>query len=113
MIRSFLMIAVFCAAFLPASMATALESGMVWDAGRRCFRRASDEGGGCGLTFHVDTRTYGGVSVAAPAVVQAPAPDVGGRLDAQMASEEEQLEKLRKNENVEKVRAIAADAKTP
>ena len=86
--------------FLLAGRALAMD-GMVWDVSGRCFRVPG--GGSCGLLWHVDSRSYSGEAAAAVAAKPV-AKDTGGRLDAQMAKEQQQVDSLRKNENVEKVR---------
>lgn len=109
MMRGCCLVMALC--LLPVS-AMALEPGMVWDVTHRCFRSAAaDPSTGCGLTWHVDARNYSG-EIAKSDLPEA-GKDVGARLDAQMAAEQQQVDSLRKNENVEKVRAVLSKDNAP
>ncbi|HAU29203.1 MAG TPA: hypothetical protein DCW68_03725 [Rhodospirillaceae bacterium] len=96
---------------LESAPAVALDAGMVWDVAHRCFRQKDGDGSSCGLTWHVDVRNYSGdeVKITPPETAK----DIGARLDAQMATEQKQVETLQKNENVEKVRVLFTDEKMP
>jgi len=95
---------------LLAGQAFALDANLVWDASHRCFRPKGESGGQCGLTWHIGQHNFS--AAAGAAAVPPPAKDAGTGLDEQMAMDQQQVDSLRKNSNVENVRAALAVSET-